>query len=88
MPDASPMIVARWESKTRKWFVVLESFDGRGYGYTANDSGGVLYADDDADAIAQVQARVDLGLFQPDAAKTPMRRVAPRSPAESQHLTS
>ena len=71
-----PVIIAYWESKSGRWAVHLETFGEGGYGYQAtNHSGGVLYADTDEEAIAEVQKKVDIGLFQPDANKTPMIRV-------------
>jgi hypothetical protein len=68
--------VARWQNRTGKWYVVLERFEGGGYGFTANGSGGALAPElDEAGAIAEIQRRADAGYFQPDNARTPMVRV-------------
>jgi hypothetical protein len=76
--------IARWESRSGKHWVELFYYpafqfaDGRvepSASYTALHSGGSLGNMTEEAAIAEMQARVDRGLFQPDAAKTPMRRV-------------
>jgi hypothetical protein len=68
-------LVARWESRSGKWFVEVHHLRSGGYMYEAPGAGGVLNAGSDTDAIRAIQAKVDAGLFQPDSAKTPMRRV-------------
>lgn len=71
---ADHRMVARWESRTGRWWATLHHYGERAYGYGGDGCGGVLYADSDDDAVSQVQDRVDKGLFQPDDNKTPMRR--------------
>lgn len=71
--EALPRVVARWESRGRKHFVELYK-DQYGYGYRAVGAGGFLGAlADDQTAVATIERRVND--FQPDANKTPMRRV-------------
>jgi predicted Rdx family selenoprotein len=67
-------IVAKWVSRSGKHHVTL-LHDDLGYVYVAPGCGGVLgrFASDD-EAITEIQRRVDDGLFQPDANKTPMSR--------------
>lgn len=69
------MTLARWESKSGKWYATVERLREGAYTYTGDGTGGVFYVDDDDAAIAHVQELVDKGLFQPDANKTPMRCV-------------
>lgn len=77
-------IIARWESRSGKWHAVLSHsersdssavyfYEGTVGGFAL--AGGVIIAGNEEDAIAQMQAKVDAGTFQPDANKTPMRRV-------------
>lgn len=68
-------VLAHWESRSGKhWLTLLKG--PQGYRYEAQDSSrGWLRADDDLTAIAQMERR--LSEFQPDKAKTPMRRVDP-----------
>lgn len=78
------MMVARWESRSGKHYVELfynpefKLADGRiviDAHYSApRASGGITAASLD-DAIAKMEARVATGYFQPDANKTPMKRV-------------
>lgn len=73
-------VVAKWESKTGKHWVVLYR-DDYGYGYTSPDAGGFLgQLPSDEDAIAQMEAKIETGYFLPDSAKTPMRRVESKRP--------
>lgn len=66
-------IVARWESRSKKWYVELYQ-DQYGYAYKAVEAGGSLgIYSNDAAAIATMQARIHY--MQPDANTTPMRRV-------------
>ena len=65
-------LVARWESRSGKWWAELYR-DSLGYSYRAVGAGGVLGGASEAEAVAEMEKR--LPLFQPDAAKTPMRRV-------------
>jgi len=66
-------LIARWESKSKKWFVELYK-DSHGYGYRAVGAGGYLgYCDwSDATAIKIMEPRIED--FQPDANKVPMIR--------------
>lgn len=70
-------IVAAWRSVSGKHFVTIERDtlpDGRVcYSYRALDAGGVLGVISEADAVAEIERRLDT--FQPDANKTPLRRV-------------
>ena len=67
----------RWQSKTGRWWVELKHLSDHAYSYQSNGgSGGVFYVVSDEAAITHVQTLVDKGLFQPDANKTPMQRVA------------
>lgn len=68
-------IVARWESKGGKHFVELERFESGYYGYRASNGGGMLGTSQEKVAMLYLTKKVEQGLFQPDAAKTPMRRV-------------
>jgi hypothetical protein len=70
------MIVARWESKSGKHWVELTRSE-YGVSYSAPQAGGTFANPcTDAEAIADMAQRVALGYFQPDANKTPMKRVA------------
>jgi hypothetical protein len=69
-------VIARWESKSGKHWVELTQWESGGAGYSAPGQCGVLGYLEGSDAIAEMQRRVDLGYFQPDANKTPMKRVA------------
>jgi hypothetical protein len=64
---------ARWESRSGKWWVGLYR-DGFGVMYDTGPGGmmGSLGRVDDNVAIEWVE--LHLGMFQPDAAKTPMKR--------------
>jgi len=77
--------IARWESRSGKYWVDLyfnptfKLADGRvvaDASYRGNGCGGSVSGATEAEAIAAMQRRIDHGGFQPDAAKTPMRRVA------------
>lgn len=68
-------VIARWESKSGKYWVELTSSES-GVSYGAPGAGGSLGRVGDSEAIAEIQRRVDLGYFQPDANKTPMKKVA------------
>ncbi len=68
--------LAKWESKSGKYWVTLTRSD-YGVSYTAPQACGTFANPiTDAEAIAQMANQVALGYFQPDANKTPMRRVA------------
>ncbi len=67
--------IARWESKTGKYWVALFS-DGVSAWYNSDNGVGSLgKITNDAAAIATMQTKVDTGYFLPDTAKTPMRKV-------------
>lgn len=77
-------VIAEWRSRSGKHSVVLHynpAFvlaDGRTVidaHYKGQNCGGGIAATSEEDAIAQLQAKVDSGYFQPDANKTPMKRV-------------
>lgn len=81
--------IARWESKGGKYWVDLyfnpafKLADGRTVAdahYRGDSSGGSIQAGTAAEAINVMQKRIDRGGFQPDAAKTPMRRVKDELP--------
>ena len=85
--------IARWESKTGKYWVDLyfnpafKLANGQTVvdaHYRGDSSGGCprfgncacgIQASTEAEAITAMQQRIDRGGFQPDASKTPMRRV-------------
>jgi hypothetical protein len=67
-------VIARWESKSRKWWAEL-TVDAWGYSYRGVDCGGSLGDLTGLQAIEQMQSRVDNGYFQPDANTSPMLRV-------------
>jgi hypothetical protein len=69
-------VLARWESKSGKHWVELTQSESGAAFYNAPQAVGSLGMVKDIDAIAEMQKRVDLGYFQPDANKTPMKRVA------------
>lgn len=68
------MTLARWESRSKKHWVELIQTD-HGFKYSAPDCGGYLEAQTRLRAVKELQAKVDTGYFQPDANKTPLRRV-------------
>jgi len=68
-------IIAKWESKSHKWFAVLYEHTNGAYSYSGASCGGSLGIIPRQQAIDLMQSRVDQGYFQPDANKTPMRRV-------------
>jgi hypothetical protein len=69
------MRIARWESRSGKYFAELEK-DDKGYTYTGNGCGGNLgMIESDEVAVTMMQVRIDSGYFLPDSAKTPMKRV-------------
>lgn len=70
------MLIARWESVSGKHWVELTRSESGSVFYDAPRATGSLAKVTDAEAIADMQARVDKGYFQPDANKTPMKRVA------------
>ena len=76
--------IAYWQSRGGKYAVTLyynpefKLADGRTVidaHYRGTECGGVLVATSVEDAVCQLQAKIDRGHFQPDAAKTPMRRI-------------
>jgi hypothetical protein len=71
------MIIARWESKSGKYWVELTRGESGGVFYNAPGATGSLgMALTDEEALADMQARVDSGYFLPDTHKTPMKKVA------------
>lgn len=77
-------LIARWESRSGKHWVDLyfnpafKLANGQtitSAHYKGVDCGGGLSASTPESAIAELQRRVDTGYFQPDANKTPMKRV-------------
>jgi hypothetical protein len=70
------MILAKWESKSGKHWVILNREEW-GVSYSAPQAGGTFANPiTDEEAIAEMAKRVALGYFQPDANTTPMKRVA------------
>ena len=70
------MTLAKWESKSGKYWVTLTR-NTYGVSYTAPQACGTFANPiTDADAIAEMEKQVSEGYFQPDANKTPMKRVA------------
>ena len=69
--------IARWESIGWTFTLIPPSSSpvARSLYYRGDSSGGGIEASTEAEAITAMQARLDRGGFQPDAAKTPMRRV-------------
>jgi hypothetical protein len=71
-----PSPVARWESKSGKWWADLYAFDNGGYFYRGVGCGGNMSGTATLDeAIAAMEQKCVRGYFQPDANTTPMRRV-------------
>lgn len=77
-------LIARWESRGGKHWVNLyfnpEFKLANGSvvvdaHYRGNGCGGGIQANTAEDAIIKMEARIAAGGFQPDAAKTPMKRV-------------
>lgn len=69
-------MIARWESRSGKWWVELHRSDAGCYSYTANDSGGTLGNNlTNEVAIDAIEQRIANGYFQPDNLKSPMKRV-------------
>lgn len=69
------MIIARWESRTGKHYVVLEKFETGGYSYRAPGAGGTFYAVNNDEAIEALEIKITAGYFLPDAHKSRMQRV-------------
>jgi hypothetical protein len=70
------MILAKWESKSGKHWVTLIRSEW-GVSYSAPQAHGTFANPiTDEEAIADIEKQVSLGYFQPDANKTPMKRVA------------
>ena len=71
------ILVARWESKSRKHFADLyqDAEESQVYSYRGNGYGGCLGVLTRQEAVRIMQERVDSNYFQPDNAKTPMRKV-------------
>ena len=66
--------IARWESRSGKHYVDL--WRGRwGPSYDSPGASGSMGNITDAQAIAEIERKLSWGMFQPDKAKTPMRRV-------------
>jgi len=68
-------VVATWKHRGGST-VTVTALKGTAYAVTADGAGGVIYAGTRADAIAQVQARVDAGWYSRDAWTTPYQRAA------------
>lgn len=77
-------IIARWESRSGKHWVNLyfnpafKLADGHIVAdahYEGIGCGGSIAASTESEAIAAMETRVASGYFQPDANKTPMKRV-------------
>lgn len=66
-------VVAKWESKSGKHWVTLTR-DKHGYSFRAGGAGGYLGNVSESDAVKEMERRVAMGIYQPDANKTPMRR--------------
>lgn len=69
------MIVATWKHRGGSE-VTLEAFSSGGYGYSAPGMGGAISAESDADAIAELQTRIDAGWLSRDAWTTNYERVS------------
>jgi IMP dehydrogenase/GMP reductase len=69
------MLIARWESKSGKYWVEVTRKEW-GVSYEAPRATGSLGKVTDTEALEEMQKRVDMGYFQPDANKIPMKRVA------------
>lgn len=70
------MKLARWESKSSKYWIELELEETYGsYGYRGKTCGGCIVAASPAGAVEYIEQRI-LPSAQPDANKTPMIRVA------------
>lgn len=67
-------LIARWESKSGKYWAELY-MDSIGPSYKGVDCGGSMGNLTADAAVAAMQQKVDMGYFQPDANKTPMKRV-------------
>lgn len=67
-------VVARWESRNGKYWVVLLK-DDLGYTYQTVGGAGTVVAQSDEAALLRMEAKVRLGYFLPDSYKTAMRRV-------------
>ncbi len=64
-------VLAHWVSRSRKhWLTLLKG--PHGYRYEAPSASGTIVAESDSEAIAMMERR--LTEFQPDKARTPMRR--------------
>ena len=77
--------IARWESRGGKYWVELfynpafKLANGNfmiDAHYRGNSCGGGVVAISEDSAIAEMQKKIDMGYFQADANKTPMRRIA------------
>lgn len=67
-------VIARWESKSGKyWVEIVRSEAGNLHNRSVWESGSFGAGVTEDEAIAQIEGR--LSDFQPDAHKTPMRRV-------------
>ena len=69
-------LVARWESGGGAHYVELWKQAGSGWCYRANGAGGYLGNDFTSDGAALEYFEPQVGRFQPDANKRPMRRVS------------
>lgn len=67
-------VIARWESRSGKHWAELYH-DGTAAFYRGVGCGGNLGVIGEAEAVAEMQRKVDSGYFLPDSAKTPMKRV-------------
>lgn len=68
--------LARWKSRSGKWYVELYRTK-HGVSYNARDACGHLGEMSDEDAITEMSVRVERGGFQPDNARTPMKKEMP-----------
>lgn len=85
MQQSEPKHIARWESRGGKYWVdlfynpcfhLMNGTDVVDAHYRGRGCGGGIDASSESEAITAMQARIDRGGFQPDAAKTPMVRVS------------
>jgi hypothetical protein len=68
-------LIARWESKSGKyWADLYRDSDGYCF-YRGEGCGGNMGKMEQSSAIESLQLRVNGGYFLPDSHKTPMRRV-------------
>ena len=71
--DGDKKRVARWSSKSGKHWVDMHQHSDGNYSYDASNGGGNLGVMDYSEAVKRMQSKVDMGGFQPDANKSPMK---------------